>query len=69
MLACSWDAQAHQVSSSEVRGVLLAAVQELHGLTVPNGAGSALFIWLQPLIKQALGFLRSTAPLWAGPVP
>ena len=56
--ACNLDAQTYQICSSDVCGILLAALQELHRLAVAYGAGCALRVGLQTLIEQPLGLLQ-----------
>ena len=48
----------HQIVRCDVRGVVPAALQEVHGLPVADGAHCALLIRLQALPEQPVGLLQ-----------
>ena len=51
------DTDAHQIGSCDSGGVGFAGVEEVHGLAVTDGPGSASLIRQQPLIQQPLSLL------------
>ena len=50
----------HQVVRCDLRGVVPAALQKVHGLAVADGARCALLIRPQALPKQPVGLLQIT---------